>query len=136
MLTNRGISVIRIHGPGVGYKPGIIAQIGHLLSGVGINIYSILTSQTCINLLVDKKDARSSYEAIKEMKGGVIDEINLEKDVTLIAVVGEGLLCPARRVWHRSAGMSAEEFSAYYSDSFSPLGCVSNEAIPLTWIIH
>lgn len=27
-------------------------------------------------------------------------------------------------------------FASYYSDSFSPLGCVSNEAIPLTWIIH
>jgi aspartate kinase len=104
VTCNRGIAVIRIHGPGVGYKPGIIAQIGHLLSGVGINIYSILTSQTCINLLVDKKDARSSYEAIKEMKGGVIDEINLEKDVTLIAVVGEGLL--------KKKGLAARIFTA------------------------
>jgi aspartate kinase len=104
VTCNRGIAVIRIHGPGVGYKPGIIAQIGHLLSGIGINIYSILTSQTCINLLVDKKDARSSYEAIKEMKGGVIDEINLEKDVTLIAVVGEGLL--------KKKGLAARIFTA------------------------
>ena len=101
---NREIAMIRIHGPGVGYKPGIIARIGHLLSAIGINIYSILTSQTCINLLVDKKDSRRSYEALKETRGGVIEEINLEKDITLIAVVGEGLL--------KKRGLAARIFSA------------------------
>jgi aspartate kinase len=101
---NREIAMIRIHGPGVGYKPGIIAQIGHLLSAIGINIYSILTSQTCINILVDKKDSRQSYEALKGTRGGVIEEINLEKDITLIAVVGEGLL--------KKRGLAARIFSA------------------------
>jgi len=63
---NRQISVLRIHGPGVGFKPGIIAEIGRLLSKKGINIYSVITSQTCINLLVNKNDSRKSYESIKK----------------------------------------------------------------------
>lgn len=89
---NLKISVLRIHGPGVGYKPGIIAEIGSLLSEKGINIYSVITSQTCINLLVDKRDSRRSYESMRKLVGGIIERVNLEDDIALIAVVGEGLL--------------------------------------------
>ena len=89
---NKQIAMLRIHGPGVGYKPGIIGQIGHRLSLSGINIYSIITSQTCINLLLDKKDASLSFEALKEMRGGVIGRVDLDEDIALIAAVGEGLL--------------------------------------------
>ncbi|MGB8952091.1 MAG: aspartate kinase [Candidatus Aminicenantales bacterium] len=101
---NRQIALLRIHGPGVGYKPGIIGQVGRMLSTIGINIYSILTSQTCINLLIDKKDARRSYEALRELQGGVIERVDLNEDVALIAAVGEGLL--------RKKGLAARIFSA------------------------
>lgn len=89
---NKDISVLRIHGPGVGYKPGIIAEIGRILSDQGINIYSILTSQTCINLLIHIKESHRSLEAIQKLAGGVIEKVDLANDVALIAVVGEGLL--------------------------------------------
>lgn len=89
---NKDISVLRIHGPGVGYKPGIIAEIGRILSDQGINIYSILTSQTCINLLIHIKESHRSLGAIQKLAGGVIEKVDLANDVALIAVVGEGLL--------------------------------------------
>jgi len=89
---NRQISVLRIHGSGVGFKPGIITEIGQLLSEREINIYSVITSQTCINLLVNKNDSRKSYESIKKIVGGVIERIDLEEGIAIIAVVGEGLL--------------------------------------------
>jgi aspartate kinase len=88
---NNGIAILRIHGPGVGFKPGIIGEIGLALATVGINIYSIITSQTCINLLIDEKEAVRSYEVLKKVRGGVIERVDLEKDVSLIAIVGEGL---------------------------------------------
>jgi aspartate kinase len=92
VTCNRQIAMLRIHGPGVGYKPGIIGRIGQRLADRGINIYSVLTSQTCINLLVDKKDARRSYRELREMEGGVIGRIDLEEEIALIAAVGEGIL--------------------------------------------
>jgi aspartate kinase len=104
VTCNKQIALLRIHGPGVGYKPGIIGQVGSKLSAAGVNIYSIITSQTCINLLVDKKDARRSFEALEDMTGGVIERIDLEEDVTLIAAVGEGL--------RTQKGLAARMFSA------------------------
>jgi aspartate kinase len=101
---NEHISVLRIHGPGVGYKPGIIAEIGRILSNEGINIYSVITAQTCINLLIDKRDSRRSYELIKKLAGGVIERVDLVDDIALIAVVGEGLL--------NRKGVAARVFSA------------------------
>lgn len=101
---NADIVLLRIHGPGVGYKPGIIGTIGHRLFALGINIYSIITSQTCINLLVDRKDASRSYEALKAERGGVIERVDLEDDIVLIAAVGEGLL--------RHKGLAARIFSS------------------------
>jgi aspartate kinase len=55
---NKNISVLRIKGAGVGFKPGVISEIGSRLATCGVNIYSIITSQTCINLLIDRKDSK------------------------------------------------------------------------------
>jgi len=101
---NEKIAVLRIHGPGVGFKPGIIAEIGNSLSTEGINIYSVITSQTCINLLIDKKDAQKSYKTLKRSTGGIIEKIVLESNISLIAVVGLGLL--------KGRGVAAKVFSA------------------------
>ncbi len=89
---NRSIGVLRVHGPGVGYKPGVIAQIGQALSSSGINIYSILTSQTSINLLLDKKDIRRAMEVLSPLKEGTITALTPEEDIALVGVVGEGLM--------------------------------------------
>ncbi|MFX0090918.1 MAG: aspartate kinase [Candidatus Hodarchaeota archaeon] len=101
---NKDIAVLKIHGPGVGYKPGIIGNIGQQLSMIGINIYSVLTSQTCINLLVDRMDSKKSFDALQKLTGGVIERIVLEDDLALIAVVGEGL--------RKTKGLAAKVFSA------------------------
>ena len=104
VTCNPNIVLLRIHGPGVGYKPGIMGTIGGRLSAQGINIYSIITSQTCINLLVDRKDSARSFEALKAERGGVIERVDLETDIVLIAVVGEGL--------QRRKGLAARVFAA------------------------
>lgn len=104
VTSNPNVALLRIHGPGVGYKPGIIGEIGRRLSGLGINIYSIITAQTCINLLVDRRDAGRSFECLRAERGGVIERVDLEDDVVLIAAVGEGL--------RRRKGLAARIFSS------------------------
>jgi aspartate kinase len=106
---NRQIAMLRIHGAGVGYKPGIIDQIGHVFLTHNINIYSIITSQTCINILVAKKDSQKSFHALKKFQGGVIERIDLDEEIALIAVVGEGIL--------KKKGVVARVFSAVSKES-------------------
>ncbi len=104
VTANTKIALLRIRGRGVGIKPGIIGEIGRRLGRDGVNIFSIITAQTCINLLVDRKDARKGYDSLKAIAGGVIESVDLEEDVALIAAVGEGFL--ARK------GLAARIFSA------------------------
>jgi aspartokinase len=61
---NRDIAVLKIQGTGVGHKPGIIGDIGKRLSQIGVNIYSVITSQTCINLLINPDDSENSLACV------------------------------------------------------------------------
>lgn len=101
---NRQISILRIQGAGVGYKPGVISEIGKKLSEKNINIYSIITSQTCINLIIDRNDSEESLKCLKVLEGGVIEKIDKIENLALIAVVGEGI--------SRKEGIAGKVFSA------------------------
>lgn len=101
---NRQISILRIQGAGVGCKPGIISEIGRKLSEKKINIYSIITSQTCINLIIDRNDSEESFKCLKSLEGGVIERIDRIENMTLVAVVGEGIA--------RKEGIAGRVFSA------------------------
>jgi len=92
ITCNSRIALLSVCGPGVGIKPGVISKIGRRLSDGGINIHSVITSQTRINLLVDKEDAVRSLEEIQGMSNGIIQRAELRNDIALVAVVGEGLL--------------------------------------------
>lgn len=108
---NLDIAVLKIHGAGVGHKPGIIGDIGDHLSAERINIYSVITSQTCINLIIDAKDASRSKTSLQPLVGGVIEKLELRIDVALIAVVGEGLLS--------TKGLAAKVFSAVAAEGIN-----------------
>ncbi len=115
------ISVLKIHGAGVGYTSGIIGEIGNILASKNVNIYSVITSQTCINLLVASRDVLKSKETLAPLVGGVIERIDVSNDVAIVAVVGEGVLTTkglAARVFSAVAecGVNVEMFSAGASD--------------------
>ncbi|MHA2026119.1 MAG: aspartate kinase [Candidatus Thorarchaeota archaeon] len=101
---NNEISVLKVQGAGVGYRPGIIGDIGKKLFDSNINIYSVITAQTCINLLIDRNDSDRSVKVLKPLEGGVIERIIVDDDIALVAVVGEGLV--------RTEGLAAKVFSA------------------------
>jgi bifunctional aspartokinase / homoserine dehydrogenase 1 len=87
--TNAGM--LRLHGPDVGYTVGLLSQLVSHLSGLDINIRSVMTSQTCINILLDRSDLRKAYNHLKSMNVGGIDALEAEEKIGLVAVVGEGL---------------------------------------------
>jgi len=84
--------IIKIKGPGVGIKRGILAKIYTQLDNNGINISSVITSQVTINLLLSKVDLAKAGRVLGELKLSVITEIAIVNDISLIAIVGKGML--------------------------------------------
>jgi bifunctional aspartokinase / homoserine dehydrogenase 1 len=85
------IGILRLRGSGVGIRPGIIAGVTTALDNHGINIKSIITAQTSINFLLGREVLARSEEVVRGLDFGVVQEIRLVSDVSLVAVVGESL---------------------------------------------
>ena len=50
------IGILKVHASAVGARPGILARVAGQITENGINIKSVVTSQTCISLLFSKED--------------------------------------------------------------------------------
>jgi aspartate kinase len=85
------MATVKVYGAGLGSKSGVMSEISVLLSEAGINVYSAATSQTCISLLIEERDLRRAEKVLTEAKKGVVDRIELEREVALLCLVGEGL---------------------------------------------
>jgi len=98
------IGIIKVHGSGVGARPGILAQVAGKLTESGINIKSVVTSQTCISLLLAGKDLEPGRQALMGLNPRPYRRIEVLGNVALIGIVGDGLL-------HKK-GVAARCFSA------------------------
>jgi bifunctional aspartokinase / homoserine dehydrogenase 1 len=98
------ISILKLNGPGVGLKPGILARITGKLAEASVNIKSVITSQVSINILLDSKSGRQAKKVANELGFTAVSEIELLEDVSLIAIVGHGM--------QSSYGISAKLFGA------------------------
>jgi len=96
--------IIKLKGPGVGVKPGILSKATTELNKAKINIKSVITSQTVINILFSLKDLYKSLELINDLNINGVEEIEVIHNLSLIAVVGEGML--------EKSGIAARIFSA------------------------
>ncbi len=84
--------ILKLTGPGVGIKPGIMAKVTTRLHEGSINIKSIITAQTSINILLAREDLPKSYRLVKEMGLPTVEQVSDLDHISLIAVVGEGML--------------------------------------------
>ena len=98
------ISLLKLDGPGVGMKPGILAKVTTCLNDAGINIKSVITSQTSINLILERKTGEKALRLIKKLGFTSVQETTLVKDVSLIGVIGHGM--------QQNYGVSARIFTA------------------------
>jgi len=85
------ISILKIHGSAVGARPGVLANVSGSLAESGINIKSVVTSQTCISLLLAEKDLDKGYHAIKGLSPKPYRRLEKVKGVALVGIVGNGL---------------------------------------------
>ena len=98
------ISLLKLDGPGVGMKPGILAKVTTCLNDAGINIKSVITSQISINLILEKYTGEKALQQIKNLGFTSVQETTLVKDVSLIGIIGHGM--------QQNYGVSARIFSA------------------------
>ena len=98
------IAVLKLNGPGVGFKPGILAKVTTAFYQSGINIRSVITSQVSINIILNKSEIARARKICNELTLTSVNEIVIEDQVSLIAVVGHGM-----QLHH---GVSARLFTA------------------------
>ena len=98
------IGILKIHGSGVGARPGILGRIALQLTENHINIKSAVTSQTCISFLLAHKDLEPGRRALASLRPKPYRRLEKIDDVALVSIVGEGLL--------RSKGIAARCFAA------------------------
>jgi aspartokinase/homoserine dehydrogenase 1 len=92
VTSTEDVAIIKLHGPGVGFKPGILAQVTNTLDQHGINIKSVLTAQTAINILVARDHLDAAYAALMEHHLAGVVEVSRNDAVAIVAVVGDGVL--------------------------------------------
>lgn len=100
----RDVAVLKIHASGVGARHGILSQITENLATAGINIKSVVTSQTCISLLLSRKDIKKGHTSIQGIEPSPYRKTTVVSDVALVSIVGEGL--------HQNRGIAAKCFTA------------------------
>ena len=98
------IAVLKLNGPGVGFKPGILAKVTTAFHQSGINIRSVITSQVSINIILNKNEIEQARKICLKLPLSSVSEIIIEDQVSLIAVVGHGM--------QQHHGVSAKLFTA------------------------
>lgn len=104
VTQNTQIGIIKVYASGVGARPGMLAAVTDCVTEAGINIKSVVTSQTCISLLLDKKDMDKGFALLKQLTPNPFRKVEREDAVALICMVGEGL--------HTRKGIAARCFAA------------------------
>jgi aspartate kinase len=86
------IGILKVHASEVGDRLGILSLVSGELAENEINIKSVVTSQTCISLLLALKDLEPGRKVLMGIKPRPFRRLEKIDNVALISVVGEGLL--------------------------------------------
>lgn len=89
---NSDIGILCIYGAAIGQQIGFLKNIVSVLSDNHINIMSVITAQTDVNVLLAKRDMARSRCLIESLQIPYIDSIELVDDIAVVAVVGVGLV--------------------------------------------
>jgi aspartate kinase/aspartokinase/homoserine dehydrogenase 1 len=91
VASSDDVGILRIEGPGVGSRPGILAWAAGRLDAAAVNISSVITAQTCINLIFKKADLAKALAVLKaDLISGVI-AVDAIEDCAMVAAVGSGI---------------------------------------------
>ncbi len=84
-------AILRVGGPGVGIKPGVLARLTERMDRSQINIKSVVTSQTAINLYLESSDLQRASRSLKELDDDAVVRIREIDNMSIVSVVGTGI---------------------------------------------
>jgi len=84
-------AVLTLAGAGVGIKPGILARVTGALDRSGINIKSVVTSQTSINIYLNEADLDRTDTLVRSLDLTAVTHVIPRRDLSVVALVGDGL---------------------------------------------
>ncbi|WP_028573262.1 aspartate kinase [Desulfonatronum lacustre] len=85
------IAILKVHASGVGKRRGILGEVAAAVAARGVNIKSVVTSQTCISLLLSRRDLEPAAQALAGLHPRPYRKLEKNTNKALIAVVGKGL---------------------------------------------
>jgi aspartokinase/homoserine dehydrogenase 1 len=92
VTSSKSFAILRLDGSGVGLKPGILARVTTALDRENINIASVITSQTAINILLSATDLHKAQSVINALNLTALNNIEVHENVAVVAIVGEGIV--------------------------------------------
>jgi len=101
---NEDITLLRLKGSGVGIKKGILAEVTGAFDRAQINIRSVVTSQTAINFIFSRADARKAKKIVDELNHNLDFDTEIDDNIAWIAAVGQGV--------NQKEGIAARIFTA------------------------
>jgi len=101
-------AILKLEGAGVGIKEGILARVTTLLDENRINIKSVVTSQTAINIYLESPDLAGASGLLKKHKPHTVTRIVPQDNLSIIALVGDGLI-HSKGLAYRMIGAVAEQ---------------------------
>jgi aspartate kinase len=85
------LALLKLYGAGFAYRPGVVLEVSKELFKNNMGIYSVVSSQLYLSFLLHSRDADRGVEILSDLKAGGIERVELDKDVGLVNVVGDGI---------------------------------------------
>lgn len=105
-------SVLKLSGPGVGIKPGILSRLTTMFDNHDINILSVVTSGTCINIYMEDRDLKEATLLVERGDFHTITSITPLNTLSIVAIVGEGILAHHGLVYKMLEAINSEGINA------------------------
>ncbi|HAK44750.1 MAG TPA: aspartate kinase [Spirochaeta sp.] len=101
-------AILKLEGAGVGIKAGILAEVTGLFTSKRINIKSVVTSQTAINIYLDSPDLSAAVNLLEKNKPHAVTGVVPRDNLSIIALVGDKLV-HSHGLAYRMVGAVAEQ---------------------------
>jgi aspartate kinase len=87
----RDIGVVKLKGPWLGSDAGLFVEVLVHIREDGLNLRSVISGQSCIMMIMDRKDLEICCDTLNSANIPGIEEIECIGDHSLIGIVGEGI---------------------------------------------
>ena len=130
-----GITLITLHGLGMVGVTGISMRLFTALAKENVNVILIsqASSENSISVAIDENNISRAYESIrqefeKELSDGRISEINTEKDLAIVAIVGENM--------KRTTGIAGKLFSTIGRNGINLIAIAQGASeLNISWVV-